>query len=289
MGLTLNCERGDLTCLRKQVSSPDGKDSLRTVDEGYASDCEDEIIVSDLLKYNLREKPFFVVFLGSSGVGKSTLIDYLCNGKVNRNLPPTTPVVLTSKIIPCTDGPHTHIRMSVFECNGSEEGYNAAKQLCENADGYVLCYDCIDVSSFESLTDYAKLLTAKKKRTAILVGLKQDLVDNERIIRASKVLAFQEDHSLCGSYEISTFRGHDTFFLPAIKRLLQASREEAEARTSYRSMAPHPILLQSKSLPADDSDDGPGKMSNNATTPTTSTPGSSRSKTAEFRRRFVSF
>jgi GTPase SAR1 family protein len=264
------------------------------VDEGYASDCEDEIIVSDLLKYNLREKPFFMVFLGSSGVGKSTLIDYLCNGKVNRNLPPTTPVVLTSKIIPCTDGPHTHIRMSVFECNGSEEGYTAAKQLCENADGYVLCYDCIDVSSFETLNDYAKLLTAKKKRTAILVGLKQDLVDNERIIRASRVLAFQEDHSFCGSYEISTFRGeHEKVFVPALKRLLQASREEAEAKTSYRSMAPHPILLHTRSLPLDDVDGGlakdVGEMSNNPTTPTTSTPRSSRSKTVEFRRKFVSF
>lgn len=259
MGLTLNCERGDLMCLRKQVPSPEGKENLQTVDEGYFSDCDGEIIVSDPLKYNLREKPFCMVVLGSSGVGKSTLIDHLFNGIVNRNLPPTTPVVLTSKIIPCTDGPHTHIRISVFECNGSKEGYAAATRLSENADGYVLCYDCIDVSSFENLNDYANLLTAKKKRTAILVGLKQDLVDNERIIRASRVLAFQEDHSLCGSYEISTFRGEHEIFVPALKRLLQASREEAEAKNSYRSMAPHPILLNARNLPPDDVDGGPVK------------------------------
>jgi len=237
---------------------------LTSADEPH-SGSDEELIVSTALKYNLREKPFCIVVLGCSCVGKTTFIDNLFtrNVNANRNLPSTTPVILTSRIIAFPDEPYTHIRLSVFECNGSREGYSAAKRLCENADGYLLCYDCIDPSSFEALEDYVKLLTAKKKRSSVLIGLKQDLMDHERIIRASTVLAFQEDHNFCGSFEVSSFDENSQGFTPILRRLLRASEEDSNTLStslnsisSFRSRAPPPLLFHSKSGPIYDVDGG---------------------------------
>eukprot|EP00397_Hematodinium_sp_SG-2012_P032189 GEMP01034250.1.p1 GENE.GEMP01034250.1~~GEMP01034250.1.p1 ORF type:complete len:305 (+),score=48.88 GEMP01034250.1:245-1159(+) len=187
-----------------------------------------------------QEESCCILVIGSSGVGKTTLVHTVLNGMPPETLRKTTPTVFLSKVLPFEAENITHLRLSVFDCNGTIQGFKAAKALSVRANAYILCFDLTDAESFEALGDeYIDIIAKGDRHKAIVVGLKLDLaITGKRAVRRSQLVAFEEDEGVLCSIELSSIPSENGTtqrnFLDALKRVHDVEAFESSSKTSNR-------------------------------------------------------
>ena len=123
---------------------------------------------------NIKEAK--VVMLGSSTVGKSTIIKWLVSQKYQNN---TTPTIGTSLITKTFDIDGLCIKLQIWDTGGSERYRSIAPMYFRDADAAIIVYDVTQKSSFEDVGSWLKELREYWPSSIIigLAGNKTDLQD----------------------------------------------------------------------------------------------------------------
>lgn len=123
---------------------------------------------------NIKEAK--VVMLGSSTVGKSTIIKWLVSQKYQNN---TTPTIGTSLITKTFDIDGLCIKLQIWDTGGSERYRSIAPMYFRDADAAIIVYDVTQKSSFEDVGSWLKELREYGPSSIIigLAGNKTDLQD----------------------------------------------------------------------------------------------------------------
>jgi small GTP-binding protein len=141
------------------------------------------------------EPPTFkIVALGSSGVGKSSIIQRLVGGTFCEQQNTTCGADFYSYA--CTAGGQ-QVKLQIWDTAGQERFRAISKAYFRNAVGAILVFDISDMQSFVELGEWLNELQklAMPNAYVLLVANKLDL-ENRRQVGASEVKAFAETHQL---------------------------------------------------------------------------------------------
>ena len=130
-----------------------------------------------------------VLFLGESGVGKSSLIDRYFNDKFNENIMSTSSTSSTTKKIKNNGNEYN---FDIFDTPGWKDLRDLTKTIMKDVKIAILVYDITIKSSFLELQYWLDLILESYPNTfLILVGNKHDLSTNRKI-KESVGLKFAE-------------------------------------------------------------------------------------------------
>jgi small GTP-binding protein len=137
---------------------------------------------------------FKIVILGSSGVGKSTIVNRLIYGTFSGEEEPTIAIEFKTFIVSLNDH---QVRLQIWDTAGQERFKSISKAYFRNAAGAILVYDMTDDSTFDALDDWLHGLQQLCSPNAfiILVGNKADL-EEQRKVGIQQALNFAERHKL---------------------------------------------------------------------------------------------
>ena len=130
-----------------------------------------------------------VLFLGESGVGKSSLINRYFNDKFNENIMSTSSTFSTTKKIKNNGNEYN---FDIFDTPGWKDLRDLTKTIMKDVKIAILVYDITVKSSFLELQYWLDLILESYPNTfLILVGNKHDLSTNRKI-KESVGLKFAE-------------------------------------------------------------------------------------------------
>nr|XP_034321305.1 ras and EF-hand domain-containing protein homolog isoform X6 [Crassostrea gigas] len=147
-----------------------------------------------------RQRLFKVVFVGDSGVGKSSFIHRFCNDQFNPTFSATIGVDFQVKSI-VMEG--QVIVLQLWDTAGQERFRSITKQYFRKADGVILMYDVTTEATFTNVRNWiTSIQEGVEEGTAlVLVGNKTDLIE-EQDRRAVKV---KDGNKLAAEYDASFF------------------------------------------------------------------------------------
>lgn len=125
------------------------------------------------------------MLLGSSSVGKSSLLKRFTTGDFNDDLVATTGCDLCFRMIEMGG---RSIKLTIWDTVGQEKFRSVATNCVRNAHGVMLCYDVTDSRSFFAIKDWIKFVDdhAPSDTKMILIGNKLDVQDQERMVPQRK-------------------------------------------------------------------------------------------------------
>lgn len=135
-----------------------------------------------------------VVIAGSTGVGKTSIVQRLATGSFDGDTDPTVGVELTSIAVGVGDD---QIHLGVWDTAGQERFRSVSKSYFRNAVGAILVFSLTDRDSFETLDSWLNDIhaVASANSCVLLVGNKVDL-EAERIIADGEARLFADRHNL---------------------------------------------------------------------------------------------
>jgi small GTP-binding protein len=134
---------------------------------------------------------FKIVVVGSSGVGKSAIVQRLVEGTFRDECQSTVGVEFKPFLIPIENDT---VRLQIWDTAGQERFKSVSKAYFRNAVGAVLVYDICDEASFEELGNWLGDLQQLCSPNAyiLLVGNKKDLAEKRQVgIQQAKSFADQ--------------------------------------------------------------------------------------------------
>lgn len=139
---------------------------------------------------------FKVVFVGDSGVGKSSFIHRFCNDQFNPSFSATIGVDFQVKSVEMED---QIIVLQLWDTAGQERFRSITKQYFRKADGVVVLYDVTSEASFISVKNWmVSVQDGVEEGTIILmVGNKTDLSENDD----KRVVKLKDGSKLAMSYD----------------------------------------------------------------------------------------
>ena len=137
---------------------------------------------------------FKIVVVGSSGVGKSAIVQRLIDGTFREEGQSTVGVEFKSFVCPLDD---QSVKLQIWDTAGQERFKSVSKAYFRNAVGAILVYDITNETSFEDLTNWLNDLQSLCNPNAyiLLVGNKGDL-ENQRQVGVQQAKDFAEQHKL---------------------------------------------------------------------------------------------
>jgi len=150
---------------------------------------------------------FKIIVVGDGGVGKSTMIQRLTTGQfIPMKITIGTDLITHDVAISDTE----LAKLQIWDFGGEKRFRFFLPNYCRGAVGCLLCYD---ITRFRSLENLEEWISIVKENTVdpviILVGQKQDLADEKRVVRVSDAEAFQQKYSLPYFYETSSKSGYN--------------------------------------------------------------------------------
>ncbi|XP_068579522.1 EF-hand calcium-binding domain-containing protein 4A isoform X2 [Cebidichthys violaceus] len=123
------------------------------------------------------QRVFKVVFLGNSGVGKSSFIQHYCTGHFNRKMSATVGIDFQMKMLTLGS---TIITLQLWDTAGQERFRSITEQYYRKADGILAMYDITQSSSFAAVRAWMDSVKEKMCEGAVLMLLanKLDLTDS---------------------------------------------------------------------------------------------------------------
>ncbi|EAY13050.1 small GTP-binding protein, putative [Trichomonas vaginalis G3] len=120
------------------------------------------------------------IVVGSSGVGKTSLIEYLINGKFNENTQPTIAVDYKTTILEI-DG--QEVKMNIYDTAGQEKYKALSRSYFRKSDCVLLVFDLTEKQSYDDANAwYLEILqNCDFDSKILLVGNKADEI-NTRVI-----------------------------------------------------------------------------------------------------------
>ena len=137
---------------------------------------------------------FKIVVVGSSGVGKSAIVQRLVDGTFREEGQSTVGVEFKPFVIPVND---QNVKLQIWDTAGQERFKSVSKAYFRNAVGAVLVYDISNDATFEDLTNWLHDLQQLCNPNAyiLLVGNKADL-EEQRQVGIDQAKVFAEQHHL---------------------------------------------------------------------------------------------
>ncbi|XP_036963879.1 EF-hand calcium-binding domain-containing protein 4A [Acanthopagrus latus] len=154
------------------------------------------------------QRVFKVVFLGNSGVGKTSFIQHYCTGHFYNKMSATVGIDFQMKTV--TVG-STTITMQLWDTAGQERFRSITEQYFRKADGILAMYDLTHSASFTAVRGWMHSVKEKMCDGAVLMLLanKLDLADDHsRRVTAGKGQRLAEQHQAL-FYECSAKTGHN--------------------------------------------------------------------------------
>ena len=141
------------------------------------------------------EQVLKLVLMGSSSVGKSSLMVRFTTGRFETDLQPTTGAAFASH--PMTLQGNRRVLIHLWDTAGQECYRSLTRQHFRGAAGALLVYDKTSRASFESIPSWIEDLYATVDHSIVmmLVGNKSDLADSEQVTREEGE-QFAREHKL---------------------------------------------------------------------------------------------
>ena len=135
-----------------------------------------------------------IVVVGSSGVGKTALVQRLVEGSFSDESQPTIGVEF--KCYPVLVGDE-QVKLNIWDTAGQEKFRSVSKAYFRNAVGAVLVFAINNRDSFDELDNWLNDLHTLSAPNAsiIVVGNKCDM-DNKRVILNSEAISFADRHAI---------------------------------------------------------------------------------------------
>lgn len=122
---------------------------------------------------------FKVVIMGEGAVGKSSLIQRLCDGVFNENIPSTGGVADRRKVMDILE---RKVTLHIWDTAGQEKFRGINRMYYRNAAGAILVFDLTRLETFKKLESWlAEFKEAVSDGELILVGSKLDLIDKREV------------------------------------------------------------------------------------------------------------
>lgn len=162
------------------------------------------------------QRIFKVVFVGDSGVGKSSFIHRFCNNQFRASFAATIGVDFQIRALTVGD---SAVVLQLWDTAGQERYRSVTKQYFRKADGVVVMYDVTSERSFLNIRDWMfSVKEGVEEGTVIaIVGNKTDIVETEpdhvsKVKDGSKMAVeydalFYETSAKSGSYINETMLG----------------------------------------------------------------------------------
>jgi small GTP-binding protein len=149
---------------------------------------------------------FKIVVVGSSGVGKSAIVQRLVEGTFREESTSTVGVEFKPFIIQVDD---QNVKLQIWDTAGQERFRSVSRAYFRNAVGGVLVYDITKETSFDDLSNWLHDLQQLCNPNAfiLLVGNKNDR-EEERQVGSRQAQDFAEKHKL-DYLETSAKTGHN--------------------------------------------------------------------------------
>nr|XP_046251386.1 EF-hand calcium-binding domain-containing protein 4A isoform X2 [Scatophagus argus] len=140
------------------------------------------------------QRVFKVVFLGNSGVGKTSFIQHYCTGHFRSNVSTTVGVDFQMKTVTLGS---TTITLQLWDTAGQERFRSITEQYYRKADGILAMYDLTHYPSFTAVRGWLDAVKEKMCEGAVLMLLanKLDQVDSDsRQVTAGEGQRLAEQH-----------------------------------------------------------------------------------------------
>lgn len=154
------------------------------------------------------QRVFKVVFLGNSGVGKTSFIQHYCTGHFYNKMSATVGIDFQMKTVTLGS---TTITLQLWDTAGQERFRSITEQYFRKADGILAMYDLTHSTSFTAVRGWMHSVKEKMCDGAVLMLLanKLDLADDHsRRVTAEKGQRLAEQHQAL-FYECSAKTGHN--------------------------------------------------------------------------------
>jgi small GTP-binding protein len=131
---------------------------------------------------NKEKRPFKVVLIGDSGIGKTCIMAQFINNKFDPNTIANICAQFIQKILEFPDG--KKITFHFWDTAGQEQYHSLAKIFYKDADVVILVYDITNLQSFNSMKDnwYKNVVDNGKKDVLFGVAAnKSDLYEERQV------------------------------------------------------------------------------------------------------------
>jgi small GTP-binding protein len=143
-----------------------------------------------------KAEPYKIVVVGTTCVGKSSLVQRLVQGTFNEDNIPTCGADFYTYSIPLDS---ETIRLQIWDTAGQERFRAISKQYFRNAVGAILVFDIANLLSFEALSDWLNDLQANCLPNAYIL-----LVGNKADLSASREVGHQEIKDFADRHQLET-------------------------------------------------------------------------------------
>lgn len=142
----------------------------------------------------MKNSSYKIVVVGSSGVGKTTMVQRLVDGKYQNESQPTVGVEFKSYQFELEN---ELIKLNIWDTAGQERFRSVSKAYFRNAIGAILVFATNDSDSFDELDEWLNDLhqLAVPNAAILLVGSKSDLED-QRLVTSTTAEEFAQRHNL---------------------------------------------------------------------------------------------
>ncbi|CAH8592038.1 unnamed protein product [Schistosoma rodhaini] len=151
---------------------------------------------------SFAERVYKVIFVGDSGVGKSSIIRKFVSGVFDLNLPLTVAIDFHVKFMHC-DG--TNLYLQLWDTAGQEKFRSITRQYYRKSDGVIIVFDATNESSFLAVRSWLQSVTEETDENTVILILenKSDLIDEnddkravsratiDKIVRVYKTTCFE--------------------------------------------------------------------------------------------------
>jgi len=181
---------------------------------------------------------FKIVVVGSSGVGKTAIVQRLVDGTFNEESQSTVGVEFKSHSISFDK---ETMKLSIWDTAGQERFRSVSKAYFRNAVGAILVFGLNDSQSFQDLDSWLNDLHALSTPNAVilLVGNKSDITD--RVVTTAEAEAFAKRHNL--EYLETSAKGNvninDSFI--RLARDINEKVKKGELKGSFQPPTSSPI------------------------------------------------
>ncbi|KAM9495480.1 EF-hand calcium-binding domain-containing protein 4A isoform 1-T1 [Clarias gariepinus] len=154
------------------------------------------------------QRVFKIVFLGSSGVGKSSFIHHYCKGQFPNNMSTTVGMDFQVRSLVIDS---TQIALQLWDTAGQERFHSITAQYYRKADGILVMYDVSQTTSFMAVRDWLDQVQKNKADGAcvMLLGNKMDMeVGEGRQVTTTQGQKLAEEYQT-DFFECSAKSGHN--------------------------------------------------------------------------------
>ncbi|VDI76297.1 Hypothetical predicted protein [Mytilus galloprovincialis] len=178
---------------------------------------------------------FKLIFLGQSGVGKSSSVLRYINGQFHENYEATLGYRFVTHTV-CLDD--TTVKFVIWDTSGQSRYFSCVEKQSRGAHAAIVFYDITAGNTFSRVREWVDMLKSRQTSPNIVIALagnKSDLA-NKRMVEFDKAQAYAEENGLLFmETSAKTAMNVNEIFLAIAKKLLENGSGGAGQQTLEKS------------------------------------------------------